>query len=399
MLVTRFRWVLLVVLAVPMLMAQADVRGARPDVAPVLPDVGPVYGASYAVVIGIDAYPKGSGCAPLDYAVGDARAMADVLEARFEFEEVIVLLDKNAGRDSILEAFESVRRRAHESDSVFVFWAAHGVTEHLKRGDFGYLVPYDGTCDAPDRYYSDNIPMESLRTNLSRRIPAKHQLFVLDACYAGLVASTRSAEPTAVGYSDEYLAAITREDAAQIITAGSAAEAVLDVGPDGHSVFASWMLRRLASTSEYVTAIDLYVEVRDRVYNDAQTYAHTQSPQYQRYFGNGDYVFVLKEKFRASGAPSVSHRSPKALLVGGEGRFEATVRSPRAECTARLVYRLGSEWLEAAFVEPESGPTWSATLPIPAGLHPELAYYVEVECGGHVAKVGGRDEPLLVPVL
>ena len=63
-------------------------------------------------------------------------------------------------------------------------------------------------------------------------VPAKHVLGVLDCCFGGL-AVKRSAPPVAAGLSSR---------ARQVITAGNAAQEVLDGGGGGRSVFTGALL-------------------------------------------------------------------------------------------------------------------------------------------------------------
>ena len=60
----------------------------------------PEYSNSWALVIGINKYLS---CPPLDYAVNDAQAIAEVLKERFDFpqDNIILLLDEEATLYSI----------------------------------------------------------------------------------------------------------------------------------------------------------------------------------------------------------------------------------------------------------------------------------------------------------
>ncbi len=73
----------------------------------------PKYQNSWALVIGIDAYPNG----PLNYAGNDARAVADVLVTKFGFakDNVKLLLDGEATKQAILDALLVHADVGHES--------------------------------------------------------------------------------------------------------------------------------------------------------------------------------------------------------------------------------------------------------------------------------------------
>ena len=107
----------------------------------------PKYDTSWALVIGINKYNK---CSPLDYAINDATAVASLMVEKFEFpkEKVEVLTDKDATKTAILSA---MLRHADggPNDRGLIFFAGHGHTSTGRRGEVGFLVPYDSDCDHP----------------------------------------------------------------------------------------------------------------------------------------------------------------------------------------------------------------------------------------------------------
>lgn len=138
----------------------------------------PLYKNSFALIIGINDYVKAS---PLDYAVNDAVAIAELLKKQFDFQDdnIKLLLDKNATRNDIMAAFFSYANdHVSSDDRIFVFFAGHGMTQTGRRGEVGFLVPYDGD---PDNL-SSLIRWDDLTRN-AELIAAKHIFFVMDACY------------------------------------------------------------------------------------------------------------------------------------------------------------------------------------------------------------------------
>jgi Caspase domain./Protein of unknown function (DUF1566). len=176
-----------------------------------------------------------------------------------------------------------------EKDSVFVFWAGHGYTEKTSRGDLGYLLPFDGTFEESELY--ENISMTMIKDDISKRIPAKHIFYVMDSCYSGLLVAKRgAARKTARDFS--YLQEITKEEACQVLTAGSKDQEVLDGGPRGHSVFTGRFIEVLENTDDFITATEVSAIIKERIFSDARTRGHTQTPKYGELYGLGDYVFV-----------------------------------------------------------------------------------------------------------
>jgi hypothetical protein len=248
-----------------------------------------LYNKSYAVVIGIDQYKNLPFDKQLSYAVQDAKGVAEILKKNFKFDKIITLYNREATKANIMKVLSGDLSKISEKDSVFVFWAGHGYTEKTSRGDLGYLVPFDGTFEESQLY--ENISMTMIKDDISKRIPAKHIFYVMDSCYSGLLVTKRgAARKTARDFS--YLQEITKEETCQVLTAGSKDQQVLDGGPRGHSVFTGRFIEVLENTDDFITATEVSTIVKERVFSDARTRGHTQTPKYGELFGLGDYVFV-----------------------------------------------------------------------------------------------------------
>jgi len=264
---------------------------------------GPVvrYQNSWAVIIGINLYTK----APrLNYAVNDANSvLAQVQKLGFQSDKILLLLDREATKQRIEQILYGTLRRTTPEDRVFVFFAGHGVTSPLPRGgEEGYLLPVDGD---PDDLQLTAISMEEL-SRMARRIPAKHILFAVDACYSGF-AITRDANPARVDAI--YLEAVTEEPAVQIITAGRKGEPVME--EEGHGLFTRRLIQGvsgLADTDQngVITGQELATWLESRVVRDSQNRQH---PQYSRLDGEGQFIFVVPRKEEAPAG--VSDREQK----------------------------------------------------------------------------------------
>lgn len=243
------------------------------------------YGNSWALVIGINEYAH---CGPLGYARNDAQVVAETLVGKLGFPEnnVRVLLDAAATRSAILDGLMSLvdPKTIGPDDRVLVFFAGHGETVTGNRGEVGYLVPTDGDCDR----LATLIRWGEL-TQGADLIPAKHVLFIMDACYGGL-AVKRHVAPG----SRRFLKDMLRRYARQVLTAGKADEQVADEGGPraGHSVFTGHLLDALegaaAGKDGIVTANGVMAYVYDRVAKDHHS---EQTPHYGFVDGDGDFVF------------------------------------------------------------------------------------------------------------
>jgi hypothetical protein len=243
----------------------------------------PKYNVSHALVVGINKYQHAS---PLGYAVNDAQAVAKLLTDKFDFKEenVLILDDKKATRANIIESFLSYTNNSEPDDRIFFFFAGHGYTFSGRRGEVGFLVPYDGKQES----VATLIRWDEL-TSSAELIPAKHILFVMDACYGGL-AITRLLPPGSMRFLEDMLLRYSR----QVLTAGKANEVVSDAGGPipNHSVFTGHLVEALegkaSSADGVITANGVMSYVYERVAKDQHSH---QTPHYGFLDGDGDFIF------------------------------------------------------------------------------------------------------------
>jgi uncharacterized caspase-like protein len=195
----------------------------------------PQYENSWALVTGVNAYVHAS---PLDIACADAESVVQVLtdELGFPQANVTMLLDAEATRTKIMEQFLRFESLGHD-DRLLVFFAGHGLTVDSHRGPVGYLVPVDG--DWKDK--STLVRWDELTRNADI-IPAKHILFVMDACYSGS-AIQRGTSPG----DRRFISDILQRRSRQVVTAGKSDQQVADGGgPTGrNSIFTGHLLEGL----------------------------------------------------------------------------------------------------------------------------------------------------------
>lgn len=248
------------------------------------PNLKPEYSGSHALIIGIDRFQYAS---PLEYAVSDATSVADALITSFGFSKnhVRLLVNANAGRRNIMSAYLSYGQEATApNDRLLVFFAGHGFTCSGSRGEIGFLVPHDGNPSD----LSTLIRWDELTFN-AELIKAKHLLFVMDACYGGLILQ-RSISAGSMRFLKDMLLRPVR----QVITAGKGDQAVADAGGPrpSHSVFTGHFLDALdgkATTDDgVITANGVMAYVYDRVSKDIHSY---QTPHFGFFDGDGDFIF------------------------------------------------------------------------------------------------------------
>jgi uncharacterized caspase-like protein len=282
-----------------------------------------LYRDSWAVIVGIDAYqhwPR------LSFAANDARGVSDLLIKRYGFapDHVTLLLNQDATRAKILEVLGdrlADPSRVKKEDRVFVFFAGHGATRTLPNGrSLGYIIPADADVT---NYQSQAISMTNFQ-DVSDAIPAKHVLFVTDACYGGL-ALTR-------GGSQSYLQQVTRRVARQMLTAGGADEQVADNGPNGHSIFTWTLMQGLEGRGDlngdgFITASELAAYTGPIVSSLSR-----QTPAFGALAGSegGEFVFQLSHEteFLSDTSEQLDH---EAITLNAElERLRTSIADKRA---------------------------------------------------------------------
>jgi hypothetical protein len=242
------------------------------------------YDKSWAVVIGINRYDVWP---PLEYAVNDALQVEKKLK-EVGFDEVMEILDKEATRARILTLLGSeLPRKVGKEDRVVIFFAGHGQTESLAGGgEQGYIIPVDGDIV---NYFTTAISMSQVR-ELSQRIPAKHLLYVMDACYSGHGFHRAGGLSPAI---NGYVEKITAMRSVQMITAGGKNEQVME--DRGQGVFTQYFLRGLDGEADrdldgVVTVSELGAYLMPQV---SRASNNLQTPQYGRLDGEGEVVFMV----------------------------------------------------------------------------------------------------------
>lgn len=252
-------------------------------------DFHPYYQNSFAVIVGINEY-KNAG--PLAYATNDADGIASILVSQLGFpkENITLLKDKKATKEAITNSYlELVDTANFPDDRVVFFFAGHGYTVEGYQGQVGYLVPTDGN---PNNLAS-LIRWDDLTRNADL-IPAKHILFILDACFSGL-AFKRAIQPG----NQRFLSEMLQRRARQVITAGKADQVVSDGGgPNGkNSIFTGHLIEGLqgkaVNKNGVLTANGLMHYVYESLSNDPNS---EQTPHYGHIDGDGDFVFVSSEE-------------------------------------------------------------------------------------------------------
>jgi hypothetical protein len=171
--------------------------------------------------------------------------------------------------------------------------------------------------------------MAEIRDTVSKKIPAKHIFYVMDACYSGLLTTRTIDGKTRRDLS--YLKEITKESARQVLTAGGKGEEALDGGSKGHSVFTGRLIEILENAPDFITANELQASIKEKVHSDASARNHTQTPGFGALYGLGDFVFIPKQQDRLGDLTGTSASRQKELEQLRKAEEEASAAKKREQ--------------------------------------------------------------------
>jgi hypothetical protein len=244
-------------------------------------------GQYHALVIGNNLYqhhPR------LRTAVGDAEAVAKLLETRYRFK---VTLLRNATRYEMLTALSGLLEKLTSKDNLLIYYAGHGVLD--ARNKRGLWLP----VDAEPANTANWIPNSDV-TAILNTMAVKQLLVVADSCYAGTLTRSVNAqlEP---GITQEELLGVIRKMAQQrsrmALTSGGVEPVIDDIGGP-HSAFAEMFMQVLRENDGLLLGRDVFRRLQLRVAVAADRLAVQQVPEYApiQYAGHegGEFVFVRR---------------------------------------------------------------------------------------------------------
>ncbi len=269
-----------------------------------------LYYKSWAVVIGIDDYliaPKLAG------AVADAKAVAQALRQQ-NFEEVVEVYNKDASYRGLHHILDNILpRKVGRHDRIVIFFAGHAGTSQDMRGkEIGYLVPWDAQIGNSAKAVS----MDHLK-EFSRRVMAKHILFVLDAGISGWDVTPPQQLSLEGRLSPEME---TDKRAVQVLTAASKGEIVTRTGKPG--LFVQEFLAGMKGAADvdqngWVMGTELGAYITKKVQEET---AGKQHPQFARLDGDGDTILIegKPDLFRTKPLP----KTPEERLAAAKEEYE-----------------------------------------------------------------------------
>jgi len=283
-----------------------------------------IEGEYWALIIGVNKYSQMDKDKQLDAARKDAEAVAKLLVARYGFsrERMIELYDEQGTRRGIIRAFNNLKRRLKDNDSLFIYYAGHGEYEESKDKEkqkrvdgMGYWIPSDAEPDDPSSYIFNSQVRDYLAN-----IDARHIFAVVDSCFSGsLMGKSRVLGPGAI---KELYQSRSR----WILASGGfyPVPDVVDKNKGGHSTFAWHFMRFLErNTSPYVLARDIADAVAERVSNEVKDQLPRGSAVVGAGDDNGQFVFRLRKEFRKAPVDTAALEAERAKVAAAQGELSS----------------------------------------------------------------------------
>lgn len=272
-----------------------------------------LYGASYALVIGVDAYT--AGWPNLRNAIKDAELVAEELEKQ-GFQ---VTFETNSNAERLRQVLKEffVLKGAEANARLLVWFAGHG---HTDRGE-GFLVPADAPPPGDPAFALYALPMRDFGS-LVRLAKSKHVLAIFDSCFAGTIFEARAGMPPAA------ITQATLLPVREFLASGDADQKVADNG-----VFREIFLRAMRGEDQadsngdgYLTGSELGAFMADRITNLTQG---AQTPRFGKLldvnYDRGDFVFVLPGGTQAEATTALATTTGNETTRAASGGTDPTV--------------------------------------------------------------------------
>jgi hypothetical protein len=246
---------------------------------------GVKFGSYHALIIGVQHYASYD---VLKTPIDDAKALAQVLEQRYGFKTTTLL---DADFSSIVGGIVNLSTQIGPEDNVLIYFAGHGVLNAAQRG---FWLP----LDAQKAERSPALPTETLAEFLAM-FKARSVLVIADTCFGSALSSSVGAY---TGGPTEYANGIPRgylERKARYVLSSGGLSPVLDQAGDGHSVFASALLKVLRENDRILTQTGLEQALSAPVRSSAQRVGVVQAPELKKVREAGDaggaFFFVPRQ--------------------------------------------------------------------------------------------------------
>lgn len=216
-------------------------------------------GRYYALLIGINDYQDRS-LPGLKTPVPDVQELKDVLIKSYGFSGVTLLVNEQATKRSIDDAFRRLIRELGPDHSLLVYFAGHGELDRDTGG--GWWIPYDAGMGEPTSYLDNAVVQKYIKA-----LKAHHVLLISDSCYSGTLLGETRAFPSVI--DDAFYRELHQTSSRWGMTSGNKTP-VMDRGSGGHSLFAYNLIKTLRENKKpYLTPRQIYTKIGPIIRNNS----------------------------------------------------------------------------------------------------------------------------------
>lgn len=247
------------------------------------------FGRYFALIIGNQDYLY---LEDLESPIRDALRMQEVLETRYGFSTMTLF---DASEKEILNAFNDLYSQIGPKDNLLVFYAGHGnlSTSANSKRKRGYWLPANAQRENLSNWISNSVISDHLD-----RIKARSILVIADSCFAGNLASEKSAflfGGVNVNLSKRSIEIGISRRSRSVISSGGE-KPVLDGANGEHSIFANALINLLENNHGILRDNMLFAQVSVNVRQQAKLNQLEQTPEMRpiRAAGHegGDFYFI-----------------------------------------------------------------------------------------------------------
>lgn len=233
----------------------------------------------YVLAIGVGDY-KHADIPKLALSGKDARDFSATMRGQkgkmYREVEVVLLTDKEATRDGILEGLDWLQKSVTQHDVGMLFLSGHGVNDPA----MGYVyLPHNAD---PDRLRTTGVPMYEFKVTLAN-LTGK-AVFFLDTCHSGNVLgeTRRAASNDIAGVINDLSSA---ENGVVVFSSSTGRQYSLESPEWGNGAFTKALVEGLTGKADYqgtgritFKMLDLYVSERVKQLTGGQQSPVTQAP-------------------------------------------------------------------------------------------------------------------------
>ncbi len=247
----------------------------------------------FVLSIGINKYQNSS--LNLNYARADADNFTSLLGAAenklFANVETYTLFDKQATRENILGALESIAAEADPSDVFFFFYAGHGSMVN----DSFYFIP----TECVRLYDEASLQQQAIRDEVIREkfkeIQALKQVVIVDACQSGGSAEVLAQRGAG---NEKAIAQLSRSAGVHVMASAGSEQFATEFKELGHGLFTFVLLEALRGNADGAPADNRVTIFELKSYLDSVvpdlSEKYKGKPQYPYTFSRGhDFPLIL----------------------------------------------------------------------------------------------------------